>query len=776
MECYASCPMGFEDALAAELHSFGVSRVRKLRGRVSFDAEDEQLYRTCLWSRLASRVFWVLGRVDATNADTLYQDSLKIEWNKIIRRGATMSVTARGVNNELRNTHFTALRVKDAICDAMMDATGARPNIDTTWPDAHILVSIRNNKATLAFDMSGDALFKRLPKEATRPGSAHVLRPDYAALLLSRAGWYRACRANRPILVDLSCAGGGLLIEAAAQALDRAPGLLRERWGFEGWCGFNQELWYSILDEADDRYEKGEQKQLTIIASDTNKANLDLAKKIAHAARVDRYINFMEADAQAVTDALIEAQQGEDFTRGICVADTTEVSIARMPTLLGIIASVRSANATEAFTFTCLESNELISKSLNMKSAEAIAVKPNNEDACITVFTAPAQASVQGADKDSNAEVEEEDNSLEAIMPNAQMLDLGDKGQVSILVPQSDQFASRLKKVAKLRRKWANRNGVTCYRVYDADLPDYAVAIDLYQGSAATPGRWLVIAEYAPPKTIDRTLAEARMLDVISIAPRILDVEPDCVYTKSRIRAKGGSQYSKAVKKQESVVRNNPYIEEGGLTFEVNFTEYLDTGIFLDHRVTRDLVRQYAQGCHRFLNLFAYTGTATCYAADGGARETTSVDLSNTYLAWAKRNLQTNALEGERDEFVRADVMSWIDQERHTKHRWDLIFCDPPTFSNSSSMGRRTWDVQRDHVELLIGISRLLTREGKAIFSCNLQTFKPELEKLAVAGVVLQDITEQTIPEDFSRNKRIHKCYILTRTTPQKAQELLCNK
>ncbi len=214
-----------------------------------------------------------------------------------------------------------------------------------------------------------------------------------------------------------------------------------------------------------------------------------------------------------------------------------------------------------------------------------------------------------------------------------------------------------------------------------------------------------------------------------------------------------------------------PNIQEGGLTFTVNFDDYLDCGIFLDHRITRDLVREHARGARWFLNLFAYTGTATCYAADAGVEETVTVDLSNTYLDWAERNMRQNGFTGGEHHYVRDDVLAWVRAQRETNNRWDLIFCDPPTFSNSSKMGRRTWDVQRDHVDLLVGISRLLTREGEAIFSCNLRTFRPDVEALARAGVVLTDITEQTIPEDFGRNKRIHRCYILKRYSIEEAME-----
>ena len=355
------------------------------------------------------------------------------------------------------------------------------------------------------------------------------------------------------------------------------------------------------------------------------------------------------------------------------------------------------------------------------------------------------------------------------IRPVAEV-DTGGGESVPVLVATSDQFAARLRKVARLRRRWAAREGVTCYRVYDADLPDYAVAIDLYEGCAATPGRWLVIAEYEAPRSVDPDLAWARMQDVLAIAPRVLDTAPEDVHARVRSRSRGGSQYAGSVREGGERSRTPdmrtadlPLIEEGGLTFAVNFDSYLDTGIFLDHRVTRGLVREHARSARWFLNLFAYTGTATCYAADAGVEETVTVDLSNTYLDWAERNMAQNGFTGSEHHYVRADVLEWMRDMRRAGNTWDLIFCDPPTFSNSSRMGRSSFDVQRDHVELLRGVADLLTSDGLAIFSCNLRTFKPDLRALNRAGIELTDITTQTIPEDFSRNPRIHHCYEMRR-------------
>ena len=343
----------------------------------------------------------------------------------------------------------------------------------------------------------------------------------------------------------------------------------------------------------------------------------------------------------------------------------------------------------------------------------------------------------------------------EAIVPDSAG---GAEHVVEVLESSSEQFAARLHKTAKERRKWARREGVSCYRVYDADLPDYAVAIDVYPGAGDAEGNlYLHIAEYAAPSTIDPGKAQRRYDDVLALAPVVLGVRPDHVFSKVRRRDKGGSQYREAGRR--SYVTQ---VREDGYLLEVDLAGYLDTGLFLDHRLTRELVGSKAEG-KRFLNLFAYTGTASVHAAGGGAKSTATVDLSQTYLDWAQRNMVANGFDGDEHTFERGDVMAWITEARRTGRRFDLVFVDPPTFSNSKAMGKRTWDVQRDHVELLIGVSRLLSEEGEAVFSCNLRSFKPDEEELAKYGVVLEDITPQTIPHDFERNPRIHKCYLVKR-------------
>ena len=865
-EFYASCPEGFEAALTDELRGMGLRQIRPLKGRVAFAGSPADAERACLWSRLASRIFVVLGRFACTDAEDLYEATRSIAWERILRAGATIAVTARGTNDELRNSHFAALRVKDALCDRMLEVEGRRPNVDTDDPDARISLTLRGERASIQLDLSGDPLFKRLPREATRTHAAHVLRPDYAALACAQGNWQEICSAaltntkdamrdedtaastdgsvpangsvpadggvlangsvaadgsalagstaerptsTIPVLIDACCAGGGVVLEAASILADRAPGLERRNWGFQSWSEHDAATWRELLNEADRRAELAKGRAARVVATDPAGDAVACARRILKAAGLADRVIFAQPDLDKISRKLMMPACCVGEPRGFVFLDTTETAISKMSRVLDLATSLHAgacgADPVRAMLSTmptvALTRDDLLIRTLG-EPARSLRVMPNNEEAELAVFSAANGAITAGegnAAAEDSMPAEDAVESSVAPSPATTLIDLGDGKPCPVLIPESEQFARRLRKVAKLRRKWAQREGVTCYRVYDADLPDYSAAIDLYEGSAATPGRWLVIAEYAAPREVDPSLAEARLLDILTLAPRILQVDPDNVFAKARIRSRGGSQYGKQAggsnpgkggkprggrggsasnrpsqgagsgTPSDIRTRRLPLIEEGGLTFAVNFNDYLDTGIFLDHRITRGLVREHARGKRFFLNLFAYTGTATCYAADAGVEETVTVDLSNTYLDWAERNMEQNGFVGPDHHYVRADVMSWIRDMRQTRNRWDLIFCDPPTFSNSSKMGRRTWDVQRDHVELLVGLSRLLSREGEAIFSCNLRTFRPDIEELARAGVVLTDITDETIPEDFARNKKIHHCYLVKRYTSEEA-------
>ncbi|NJE81476.1 RNA methyltransferase [Olsenella sp. SW781] len=741
MEFVATCPKGFERLLADELIELGTPQVRPLAGQVSFGGELVDAYRACLWSRLASRVLLVLARVGARDADELYEGVSSVAWEGHLAPGATFAVDAHGTNAELRNTQFVALRAKDAIVDRVFGATGARPLTDTARPDLTVSVRLGGQRATISLDLAGEPLFRRGYDSRTDARVA-PLRPDYAAALLAAGGWGRRSRRGEATLVALWPGQGSVLAEAAQVALDRAPGLLRARWGFMGWAGHDAAAWQGLLSEADARAERGEKNACSLLACDSRPGAATACRQALRVAGLPVEPTFCSPS---------EAASGAGEALVVC--DLSWVADTALATEASALADLSAFAGLPVVT---LSRGASVDAALRREPAAVTEVIVGRDPASIRAFDAAAEVS-------GPAEVE---------LPG------GDR--VPVLVPASEQFARRLAKVARLRARWARREDVTCYRVYDADLPDYAVAIELYEGSE-TPGRWLQVSEYAAPRGVDPELAHRRLLDVLAIAPRALGVAPEDVSVRVRTRARGGSQYAdesrpsgRGPRRDRSsrwagrveLPAGSHLVDEGGLTFEVNFDARHDCGIFLDHRETRSRIREMmkeTKGSKRFLNLFAYTGTATCYAADGGAKHTTTVDLSRPSLDWARRNMARNGFEGREHEFVQADVLAWVTEQRHTKNRWDLIFCDVPTFSNSARMRRASFDVQRDHAELIIGVSRLLVRGGRAIFSCNLRNFRPDAEKLERAGVRLTDITAQTIPEDFSRNRKIHHAYLVER-------------
>lgn len=344
------------------------------------------------------------------------------------------------------------------------------------------------------------------------------------------------------------------------------------------------------------------------------------------------------------------------------------------------------------------------------------------------------------------------------------------------------QFAARLRKVARERRRWAARAGIASYRLYDADLPNYALAIDIYhdaEGQAAVH-----VAEYKAPASVDESRAARRLEDALVVIPPALGVAAERVFVKTRQRERGGGQYAlnrEARREPFAFTTTEPAHDGTPLRLEVDMNGYLDTGLFLDHRLCRQLVgrtvaaRVAAGEAPAFLNLFAYTGSATVHAAAAGATRTATVDLSQTYLDWAARNMADNgfagvmrtAEDGARcpipHTFERADTLDWLERAARARRRFDVVFVDPPTFSNSKAMGKRTWDVQRDHVALLAAVRAVMAPGAECIFSCNLRTFRPDTSALARAGITLADITAQTIPDDFARNGKIHVCYTFSR-------------
>lgn len=311
---------------------------------------------------------------------------------------------------------------------------------------------------------------------------------------------------------------------------------------------------------------------------------------------------------------------------------------------------------------------------------------------------------------------------------------------------EARDFGACLAKNLRHLRRYPSR-GITCYRVYERDVVDVPLIIDLYEGRAH-------VAEYER----EHSRSAAQQADWWDLMRRTIareaDISPAMVFTKEKHRQRGLTQHEKQDESNRTFV-----VQEAGLRFEVNLSDYIDTGLFLDHRLTRAMVRDEARG-KRLLNLFCYTGSFTVYAAAGGAAGTTSVDLSNTYLEWAQRNLALNKFWPGPHRLVRSDVREFLSSHPPGAH-YDLAVIDPPTFSNSKAT-KEDWEVAAQHAEVLELAAHLLSPGGVVYFSTNYRRFKLDEERVKAAGFTTREISRQTVPPEY-RNNRIHRCWRLVK-------------
>lgn len=747
-EYLATCPQGFESLLADELKRLRAQRVRPLRGSVSFYGSRKDGYRVCLWSRIASRVLRVVARVDAHDVDAFYNQVKDVAWEEFVGSKATIAVSARGTNDALRNTQFTALKAKDAVCDRLRDVRGSRPDVSPHRPSVAIQISVRNKRATVSLDYAGESLHRRGYRVSGDSVEA-PLKEALAAGMLVWGGWdalaapaLRRAQAKRagidgladaPAFVDPVCGSGTLVLEAAMMATDRAPGLSRDYWGFEGNADFDVNAFDDLLADADERFEAGIENVPVLLGADIDPHAVEVARANAKRLGLSQYVTFVQADCANLAQTVTDAGVGPEAS-GFMVMNPPYGMRLLAGGLGGFYASLEHglSQFSDAWQLVAITPDMNFDANIGFDAARTMPVYNGAIEATLREFRL---------------------GQVPTIDISVMTLE-GQEVPVAVTSDHAQQFAGRLRKMAKTRRKWARKNDVHAYRIYDADLPDYAVAVDCFE-DAQSGEEYLLIAEYQAPREIKPQKAALRFKDACAVAAAMLQVPESRVFTRVRRQDRGGSQY-----RSEDHVSHTIVVEEAGHPFEVDLSGYLDTGLFLDHRITRSLVGERAADA-KFLNLFAYTGTASVYAAAGGAASATTVDMSQTYLDWARRNMERAGFAGGNHRFVRADVLSWVEKAAKGADRYDLVFVDPPTFSNSKTMGDRTWDIQRDHAELLRQVCALLNPGGTIVFSGNLRSFKLDEDALAAMGLQVTNITAQTIPQDFERNPRIHFCYLL---------------
>ena len=695
---FASTARGLEELLKTELENLGAQACRVVQGGVHFEGDTRLIYQSLMWSRLASRIMLPLGECGVYSDLDLYLGVQSIKWTEIFTENASFAVHFSGLNDSIRNSQYGAMKVKDAIVDAFTRKNLPRPNVDRENPDLRINVWLNKDTAHISLDLSGEGLHLRGYRDGT--GQAPI-KENLAAAIVMRSGW----QAGTPLL-DPMCGSGTLLIEAAMWATDRAPGLHRGHWGFGGWAQHDEEIWKAVKADAQTRARQGlADYGARFYGSDNDARVIERAQRNARRAGIGELITFEVKEASQLSNPLPKGPYGTVISNPPYGERLeSEPALIALHSLLGRTLK----NQFGGWNLSLFSASPELLSCLQLRAERQFKAK---------------------------------NGALDCVQKNYHLAETTGDAQPPAM---AEDYANRLRKNVKKLEKWARQEGIECYRLYDADLPDYNVAVDRYAD-------WVVVQEYAPPKTVDATKARQRLFDIIAATIAVLGIAPNKLVLKTRERQKGTSQYQKMNEKGEFM-----QVSEYNAKLWVNLTDYLDTGLFLDHRIARRMLGEMSKG-KDFLNLFAYTGSASVHAGLGGARTTTTVDMSRTYLEWAERNLRLNGLTGRAHRLMQADVLGWL---RDSDEQFDLIFIDPPTFSNSKRM-EEAFDVQRDHLRLMQDLKRLLRKGGTIMFSNNKRGFRMDLEGLAALGLQAKEITQKTQSQDFARNRQIHNCWLI---------------
>lgn len=719
---YATCPKGLEDLLLKEIESLGLRPSHQSVGVVYFHATHEGVYNACLWSRVANRIFILLSGTDQSpvigSDHELYKTTGAIDWEHHMGVESRFAVEFVGSNKVIKHSNFGAVRVKDAIVDRLRDKFGGRPDVAKENPDVRIQARLFKDKLQIGLDMGGGSLHQRGYR--SQQGGA-PLKENLAAAILMRAGWQQE-GSEITQLVDPMCGSGTFLIEAAMMMTRAAPGLFRSNYGFQHWPQFKAEIWSDVLAQAQALFEKqlaSIDTPIRIFGFDKNPKMVEFAhRNIANTPFKD-IIQISERsirdDARSWPEQLDREKPGLLLCNppyGERLGDTDSLK----PLYFDLANYVKQHYA--GWTLGVFSGNPQLVSEMRMR-----AKKVNK------FFNGPIACELHLFDILSSKNSE--------LRKDYKVVAKDDLSEGAVMV------LNRLQKNQRKLERWIHTAATNAYRLYDADLPEYAAAIDVYDDQ-------LHVQEYAAPKSVAKDAAQKRLRELLMACAAYRKCGLADISVKTRQKNKGAQQYEKLSQSSKQLC-----VVEGKAKYWVNLWDYLDTGLFLDHRPLRRMVYEQAQG-KKFLNLFCYTASITVAAALGGARSSVSVDMSKTYLDWALQNFDLNHLGPYNHKLVQKDCFQWL---KECREGFDLIVLDPPTFSNSKRMDG-VLDIQRDHVKLISRCMELLSPQGKLYFSNNLRGFKIDQEALSEFSV--NDISLQTIDEDFKRNAKIHQCFLIT--------------
>lgn len=709
----ATCPKGLELLLANELQELGATGVKETVAAVHFEGSVELAYRACLWSRLANRILLPLHSFMLNSADDLYQQCNDIAWESHFTAAQSIAIDFIGTSRHIDNTMYGSQRVKDAVVDRIRRVEGERPNVDPKNPDIRIQVRQHKGRVTVSLDISGESLHRRGYR--TGQGSAPI-KENLAVALLLRSGWPEIA-ANGGALLDPMCGSGTLIIEGAMMAADIAPGILRGHYGFHYWLQHDQALWDSLVVEAQERKAAGLEKlELDIRGYDANPRVLEFTTQNIENAGLDEHIRLAHKPIDQFGKPT--AETGLLLTNPPYGERLGEID--ELIPLYQKLGTVLQKNFTgwKAAIFT---GNVDLGRETDLSPTKQYSLFNGTIPCKLLVFTDMTSKSARIAERLSTPAPAQE------------------------LTEGARMVLNRLKKNQRRLDSWRKKSNISCYRLYDADIPEYAVAVDIYDQS-------VYVQEYAPPATISEKIARERFAEVKQAVKEFSANYRGKTHYKERRRQKGDSQYQRATEGASDIIE----VTEGRGRFEINLSDYLDTGLFLDHRPVRAMIGDLVKG-KSFLNLFCYTAAASVQAALAGAKSSLSIDMSNTYLDWAGRNFELNSMSASKHELLRADCLKWLEEEGEL---YDVIFLDPPTFSNSKKMDS-VLDIQRDHGDMIRNAMAKLAPNGVLIFSNNFRKFK--MDELTLRQFDCENITPQTLDMDFERNPRIHNVWKITR-------------
>ncbi|MCA9246702.1 MAG: bifunctional 23S rRNA (guanine(2069)-N(7))-methyltransferase RlmK/23S rRNA (guanine(2445)-N(2))-methyltransferase RlmL [Planctomycetales bacterium] len=729
-EYIVACAVGVESLVAHELRSLGYGELCVENGRVRLQEGLSALCRMNLWLRTADRVQIALGRFSANDFGELFDRTYELPWDAWIQADMAFPVAGRSHGSQLSSVPACQKIVKKAIVEKLLKAHAAS-SLPETGAKVQVEVILKNDEATLVIDTTGPSLHKRGYR--TRNGPA-PLKETLAAALVQLSFW----KPERPLL-DPFCGSGTIPIEAAMIARRMAPGL-RRSFAAESWPAVPPQWWNAARDEA--RQLEQPDLEQRVLGTDIDPGVLRQARRHAQNAGVFESVHF---EPKAFVDLSSQRKYGclianPPYGERLSSERETVELYRTMPLVLRRLPSWSHYILTSHPQF-----ERIVGQPANRRRKLY-----NGRIACTYFqFHGPKPGELANVDEVANAPKASSELLGTEFTPATHSPCSGSPaparpvfgGLTAKAREQAELFRNRLTKRARHLRRWPTKFGVTCYRLYERDIPEIPLIVDRYDDD-------LHLAEFDRPH--ERTPAEhADWLELmVATACDVLELPRDRAFLKLRARQRGLSQYEKTA--DQNAVR---VVQEGGLRFEVNLSDYLDTGLFLDHRQTRAMFREESDG-KRVLNLFGYTGAFSVYAAAGGAIATTTVDLSPVYLAWAARNMNLNEFHSPSHCRIRSDAMEFLN-ESPREQVFDLAIVDPPTYSNSKRTDE-DWDLQMRHEAMFARLTERMTPGGVIYFSHHSRRFKLADQLPGIASV--REISRQTVPEDF-RNLRIHRCW-----------------